>query len=271
MNVTLIKSGESYFKLSGVNESLFNTYNTDDGEFIYDPQNSLDDNQVYYIEGFSQKRYCPEILTQQCGTSDYDEFISNQSKDYLLNIVENKLYFFQRITAAMIKPKKYLRLLEDRTKYEKVPQGTSITIHDYADAIYNKEEDRLYFLKLEHIKSIFKGIEELYRMATVTEVDHFLESDFITLVEGFTSDDVKTNNRKRIALLKDRYSQYTNVQKKELREYIQQYEGDLEITNDTFVIKNDSDLKKMLYGIDQRYYTTPIEGEKRLANSIIRI
>ncbi|WGI19022.1 hypothetical protein QBD03_09800 [Latilactobacillus sakei] len=171
----------------------------------------------------------------------------------------------------MIKPKKYLRLLEDRTKYEKVPQGTSITIHDYADAIYNKEEDRLYFLKLEHIKSIFKGIEELYRMATVTEVDHFLESDFIALVEGFTSDDVKTNNRKRIALLKDRYSQYTNVQKKELREYIQQYEGDLEITNDTFVIKNDSDLKKMLYGIDQRYYTTPIEGEKRLANSIIRI
>ena len=36
-----------------------------------------------------------------------------------------------------------------------------------------------------------------------------------------------------------------------------------------FVVRSNEDLKNLLYGIDQRYYTTPINNEKRIANSII--
>ena len=29
------------------------------------------------------------------------------------------------------------------------------------------------------------------------------------------------------------------------------------------------DMKKLLFGIEQRFYTTPVGGEKRIANSVI--
>ena len=38
--------------------------------------------------------------------------------------------------------------------------------------------------------------------------------------------------------------------------------------NNKFEIKSDQELKFLLYGIEQRFYTTPIGKEKRLANSI---
>ena len=45
----------------------------------------------------------------------------------------------------------------------------------------------------------------------------------------------------------------------------------LVLKNGKFEVSTDSNLKKVLYGIDERYYTTPIENEKRIANSIIRL
>ena len=41
--------------------------------------------------------------------------------------------------------------------------------------------------------------------------------------------------------------------------------------NGKFKIETDSDLKFVLWGIEQRFYTTPIGGDKRVANSIISI
>ena len=46
-----------------------------------------------------------------------------------------------------------------------------IILNNSADAVYNISLDKLYFRKLETIKSMFKGIEELYREATQEEVD----------------------------------------------------------------------------------------------------
>ena len=36
-----------------------------------------------------------------------------------------------------------------------------------------------------------------------------------------------------------------------------------------FKISTDNELKYLLYGIEQRFYTTPFSKEKRLANSIV--
>ncbi|MDU1029654.1 MAG: hypothetical protein E7A50_09265, partial [Clostridiales bacterium] len=37
---------------------------------------------------------------------------------------------------------------------------------------------------------------------------------------------------------------------------------------ETFSINSDDELKYLLYGIEQRFYTTPFGKEKRLANSV---
>lgn len=160
---------------------------------------------------------------------------------------------------------------ESKTRYEQVNNGQSITIKEFPDAIYNRTDDILYFLKLEWIKSLFPGIEELYREATDEEVNDFLRYDFINVGENFKLASVKTNNRKRIALLKDRYAGFSAEQKIELNKYIHNYESELPFQNGKFEIQSDQDLKRLLYGIDQRYYTTPIEKETRIANSITKI
>jgi hypothetical protein len=41
--------------------------------------------------------------------------------------------------------------------------------------------------------------------------------------------------------------------------------------DESFSISNEEDLKKLLYGIEQRYYTTKVGNEKRLANSITTV
>jgi hypothetical protein len=59
--------------------------------------------------------------------------------------------------------------------------------------------------------------------------------------------------------------------KKSIIQYIQQYCGDVPLNGDTFQIGSEDHLKKILFGIEQRYYTTPLGSEKRLANSVIVI
>jgi hypothetical protein len=41
--------------------------------------------------------------------------------------------------------------------------------------------------------------------------------------------------------------------------------------NQAFKIATEEDLKALLYGIEQRYFTTPVGNERRLANSIISL
>ena len=50
--------------------------------------------------------------------------------------------------------------------------------------------------------------------------------------------------------------------------YIHEYCPKVNFKDESFEIKTEEDLKDVLFGIDQRYYTTPFGHEKRLANSI---
>jgi len=53
--------------------------------------------------------------------------------------------------------------------------------------------------------------------------------------------------------------------------YIEEYCPQLEKSDNKFVIDSENSLKDLLNAIDQRYYTTVIGGERRLANSVIRL
>ena len=43
------------------------------------------------------------------------------------------------------------------------------------------------------------------------------------------------------------------------------------IIKNSFIVKSNEDLSLVLYGIGQRFYTTPVGGEKRIANSVIKL
>lgn len=132
-------------------------------------------------------------------------------------------------------------------------------------------EDKLYFRKLASVTGIFKGIDQLYREATEDETERFLERDFITLKNDFYAGQVKTVNRKRIALAEDTLSHLQKEEQEKIFTYIGDYCPTLKRANGSFEIGNENDLKLLLYGIGQRFYTTLVGNEKRIANSVIRL
>ena len=267
---TFIEAKENIYTLQGVTEKLYDLYDHSDGCFEYTPDTAISSNQVYKISNFSEHSFCLDILKHELSTTDYNEYKAEYDKQILIN-VEGDIYYFQRITTASLKPKRFLRVLPDGNMYDFSEKGSTITIFDHADAIYSKDTDVLYFLKFDNIKAIFLGIIALYRDATKREISDFLSQDFIQTAEGFNGDSVQVNNRKRIAALRDKYNAYNNSQRNDLKKYIQGYDLGLRFEDGKFLISSDADLKKLIYGIDQRYYTTPIDNEKRIANSVINI
>ena len=51
-------------------------------------------------------------------------------------------------------------------------------------------------------------------------------------------------------------------------DYIKDYYPNLKLNNGKAQISNEEDLKNILYGLEERFYTTLISKEKRIANSI---
>lgn len=123
------------------------------------------------------------------------------------------------------------------------------------------------------LKKIFKGIEELYREATDEETTEFLNSSFINLTSGYSTLEVKTANRKRITMALETLKKFNPKEKKQIVKYISKYCKNLKTNEDknTFDIGSEKELKELIYGIEQRYYTTEIGNEKRLANSVIKL
>jgi hypothetical protein len=147
-------------------------------------------------------------------------------------------------------------------------------VNDLPDAIFFKNSDTIVFKNLATISAIFKGIDTLYKEATNQEVDDFLNSPFINLRGNYGVDSVSKPNRKRISLVLNTLSDMTEDDKADMHVYINEYcDGKLNYDepNLQYEISTDDELKYLLYGIEQRFYTTPFSKEKRLANSVIPV
>ena len=234
----------------------------------YNPGVALEDNEWFGLAGFSNKPYCPPFLLRtNFSSANYDAIKSTDFGNItFLCGYQNGHYFFQRVTPARQVNQKRL-FFGEYCKYEE--NSASISINEYADAIYSPFEDKLYFQKLQSISQIFDGINELYREATEGEVNYFLQSDFIELQGGFSCNNVKINNRKRIALALETLRHFSAAEQHTVFEYVKDYCPELTNGNNRFAIHNEDSLKRLLFGIEQRYYTTPVGGERRMANSVI--
>ncbi|MCD8089078.1 MAG: hypothetical protein LUD81_00340 [Clostridiales bacterium] len=234
----------------------------------YSPANSvLEDKEWYVIESFSAEEYASNIIKKPMNTVDFEMMTKeeHQKIDFIFTM-DNEKYCFQKVGKAKLARKK--RILYRGESYEYYDKSEEIVINDISDAIYIKETDSLYFRKLSSITGIFNGIDRLYREATEEETKSFLKEGFISLTDGFSADKVKTQNRKRIAAAKDVLSKLSEDDKSQMFSYIGDYCPDLKTVNNSFKVGKEEQLKMLLYGIEQRFYTTPVGGQKRIANSV---
>jgi len=237
----------------------------------YDSNYKLEDDEWFVIEGFSQKSYCIEFLKKNFNSTEYNQISKNNyNKIQFLCSIQNDIYYFQKVTPSQLIEKKFLSLSTAPSIIENKP---IIIIKTFPDAIYKKSEDTMFFKNLSAIFTIFKGIDVLYREATQKETEDFLENDFIELKDNYGVNKIKKTNRKRIAIAMDTLKYFNQQDKTKIFQYIKEYCNDLEFNEKKakFKIGTENELKQLLYGIEQRYYTTPLWNEKRLANSIVKL
>lgn len=247
--------------------SINNLKSIEENSFDFDNRTNLDDFEWYRLENFSSKDYATKEIKEKSSGVDYDMATNADAAgiEYIFELSDDIL-FFQKVTRnAFVKKRNFITLGE---RFEKCPNISLFQINAYPDAIYDRTKDVLYFRKLFSITKIFNGINEIYREATDTEVQSFLAENSFSLVDGFSADKVKIPNRKKIALVQDTFSKMSKQEKKEMFDYIKDYYPNLNVNNGKAQISNEEDLKNILYGLEERFYTTLISKEKRIANSI---
>ncbi len=236
----------------------------------YNPETLLDKDNCFMIPRFSTTSFCGILIANGFDSPDYDQLTTNefQNIDYIF-VKRNNDLLFQNISKSKLVTRKGIIHLGEDFVFES--DNKSLQINYLPDAIYISATDTLYFNKLESITSIFKGIGELYREATNEETEDFLHRDFISLENDFSAEKVKTPNRKRIAMAINTLSSLNETDKNNILDYITDYCPGLNYQNGKFSIKNENELKNLLYGIEQRCYTTIVGNERRLANSVITL
>lgn len=242
---------------------------TDEACVEYAPDHNLDEDSWFKIDNFSEQPYCLDILKKEFDSKDYFDLSKDKfSSINLLLAIQAGDFYFQKITPSLFVTRKMIAFGE-AAELENTEKR--LVVNEFADAVYFKEKDRLVFRSLATISSVFKGIDVLYKEATNEEVESFLEEDFIELSNDFSNEKVSKPNRKRVALAMDTLAAMPAEDRDQMCSYIHSYcEQKLKFDKDNskFEVTTDDELKYLLYGIEQRFYTTPLGHERRLANSV---
>lgn len=260
-----IKNHESLFSVISDTRDDLITFDDQLEKINYSPDTLLEAGQCYQIKNLSEENYCPDFLRGTFATAQYPQWNSSQT-DILFSLkTDGNKFYFQKFVKSQLLTKSWLLLSGEPTlKDEKI-----ITFNPYATACYDKETDILLFRKIDDLKKIFPGIEDLYREATEQEVSSFLANDLFN-TQNYNKERLGILNRKRIALAIENLSNISD--KKGFCTNLKEYCADVKIENEnTVVINTENDLKNVLYALDERFYTTDRSSEKRLANSIIKI
>ncbi len=240
----------------------------------YNDEVRLLENQWFVLANFSQKEYAPSLVKDEFNAAQWSQIDrANYGRiDYIVAVQDdgNQL-IFQNITSSLIYKRQNWLSLDDQPSL--LNKAHLLVIHDQADAYYQRNNDCLYFQRLSSITNIFPGINELYNEATDDEVDLVLSLPILNVVPDFTKDKVKTANRRKIREALDIYNQYNNQQKEQLPLYMQKYCPRLSFdsVSGRFDIIDEKTLTLLLNGLCQRYYTTEISQEKKVALSTERV
>lgn len=236
----------------------------------YDPNTLLEDGEWFALQNFRDQDFSLDVLRDGLASTSVAELKKDEFRkiSYVMSVQGGNFHFQRVRPAAFIRRRSIV--FGDVALVEE-PRNR-IVLNERPDAVFVASENTLLFRDLVAISAIFKGIDVLYQEATSAEVETFLGQSFVA--SDLAVSGVSKPNRKRIALAAASLDQMTDDEKKEIFDYINEY-GDGRLDYDeaaqTFLIQTDEELKMLLFGIEQRFYTTQVGAERRLANSVIKL
>ena len=186
--------------------------------------------------------------------------------DLIFRKVENDGLVFQKITKSKrMVDKSILKWIPNIGKPERTIIENGIELKSAIDAYFDGN-NRLYFKNFRTIRSLFKGIDDYYRIASQAEVDEFKQFNLVSFASDF---EIKTNNLKMLAVLKDYEIDLDDIAVKStlLRSYSQYPNQEFELDeNQNFIIDSNRKLTCLLKLALGRLYTNPITHHKMEAN-----
>jgi hypothetical protein len=235
---------------------------------VYSDQTLIEEGEWYTVANFIEGEFSNAFIEKG---SPIDTTVLNQIEEasyekikYLCYENEGKKYFQKYLNSSYLKRKWFTVSAQPVFETNK----NIITMSPDPDAVYDIASDTLYFKDISRVKAIFSGIDSLYQEATQAEVNSFLDNDFIEVAENYSAAQVTVPNRKRIAHLTDKIANFSDEDKEYIFKYIHEYRPEISFKKGVFNVESEDDLTAVLYGIDERYYTTDIGHEKRIANSV---
>lgn len=267
----LVKVDQKYRKLDNsddISELVAPTIEPDNS-IKFDPEAQLEHEDWFYIEiddvhMSMVKEYDDKFLsTVSLNDVTEEEFTKI---DLIFRKVENDGLVFQKITKSKrMVDKSILKWIPNIGKPERTIIENGIELKSEIDAYFDGN-DKLYFKSFKTIRSLFNGIDDYYRIASQSEVDEFKEFNLVHFVSDF---EIKTNNLKMLAVLKDYEINLddTNIKHTLLRTYSEypRQEFDLD-QNNIFQIDSNKKLTSFLKLALGRLYTNPITHDKMEAN-----
>ena len=268
----LVKVGQIYRKLDNTDDisELVAPEIDSENSIEFNPELRLETGDWFYIEIDDEhmsmiKEYEDKFLNT-AGLNDVNE--EEFSKiDLIFRKVENDGLVFQKITKSRrmvdksILKWRYRRA--ERTIIEK-----SIELKSENDAYFDGN-NKLYFRSFRTIHSLFKGIDDYYRIASLAEVDELKRIDLVT----FSDFEIKSNNLKMVAILKDDEIDLsdTSIISTLLTSYEQYPEQDFKVSEGKFIIDTNKRLTSFLKLALGRLYTNPITSHQMEASSARRL
>lgn len=267
----LVKVDQKYRKLDNSDDisELVALMIEPDNIIKFDPEAQLEHEDWFYIEIDDihmpmVKEYGDKFLsTVSLNDVTEEEFTKI---DLIFRKVENDGLVFQKITKSKrMVDKSILKWIPNIGKPERTIIENGIELKSAIDAYFDGN-DRLYFKNFRTIRSLFKGIDDYYRIASQAEVDEFKQFNLVSFVSDF---EIKTNNLKMLAVLKDYGIDLNDIGVKRtlLRSYSQYPNQEFELDeNQNFIIDSNRKLTCLLKLALGRLYTNPITHHKMEAN-----
>lgn len=269
----LVKVGQIYRKLDNTDDisELVAPEIDPENSIRFNPELRLETDDWFYIEIDDEhmpmiKEYEDKFLNT-AGLNDVNE--AEFSKiDLIFRKVDNDGLVFQKITQSKRLVDKSILKLRHR-KAERTIIENGIELKSENDAYFDGN-DKLYFKNYRTIHSLFKGIDDYYRIANLAEVDEFKEFNLVSFVSDFK---IKTNNLKMLAILKDDEIDLSNTSiiSTLLTSYEQYPEQDFKVSEGKFIIDTNKQLTSFLKLALGRLYTNPITKHKMEASSARRL
>lgn len=238
---------------------------------LYSPEANLEDGEWFRMEKIKASGIINEIIDKPFNQQKYN-LITKEEFEYMhhMVIVQNENAYFQKISTKHLISAPVV-MFNSKPSIKKT--NKMLILDDKFDAIYNFSSDTLYFKKYNALTAIFDGVTEYYKEATDEVVKKFLENDFLEIHGTFDECKVSKPNRKRVGLLVDKMDSFSVPEKQIIADYIVDYIEDMKKTDDgnKLIINNDEDLKHVLMGYLERYFTTIITNEAKLATGVMPI